>query len=39
VIRNTDGELKEPWILGYKNADLYFQWAVIKIVGDDIPFI
>jgi putative transposase len=39
VMRNTDGELKEPCILGYKNAALYFQWAVIKIVGDDIPFI
>ena len=39
VLRNSDGEVKEPWILGYKDKSLYFQWAVIKIVGDDTPFI
>lgn len=39
VKRNSEGELKEPWVMGYKGDDLYFQWAVIKIVGDDVPFI
>jgi putative transposase len=39
VDRDSDGDLKEPWILGYKDNTLYFQWAVIKIVGNDVPFI
>jgi putative transposase len=39
VQRDSSGELKEPWILGYKDGELYFQWAVIKIVGLDIPFV
>jgi len=39
VQRGSSGELKEPWILGYKDRELYFQWAVIKIVGLDIPFV
>lgn len=39
VLRDSDGSVKEPWILGYKDKNLYFQWAVIKIVGDDTPFV
>lgn len=40
VTRNSSGENQEPWILGYKGEDgPFFQWAVIKLVGHDVPLI
>lgn len=40
VTRDSSGQSKEPWILGYKGEDdPFFQWAVIKIVGFDVPLI
>jgi putative transposase len=39
VERNSDGDNMEPWILGYKGEGPFFQWAVIKIVGHDVPLI
>ncbi|MCF2165422.1 ISNCY family transposase [Halobacterium salinarum] len=38
VERDSDGRNVDPWILGYKGNDgPFFQWAVIKLVGHDIP--
>lgn len=40
VTRNSSGRNQEPWILGYKGDDgPFFQWAVIKLVGHDVPLI
>ncbi|SIR83973.1 putative transposase [Natronorubrum thiooxidans] len=40
IERDSDGNSQEPWILGYKDEDKpFFQWAVIKIVGHDVPLI
>lgn len=40
VERDSDGDSQEPWILGYKGEEgPFFQWAVIKIVGFDVPLI
>jgi len=40
VERDRSGSNTDPWILGYKGDDgPYFQWAVIKIVGHDVPLI
>jgi putative transposase len=40
VERDSSGKNQEPWILGYKGNDgPFFQWAVIKIVGFDVPLI
>jgi putative transposase len=40
VERDSGGKNQEPWILGYKGEDgPFFQWAVIKIVGFDVPLI
>lgn len=40
VERDSNGTNQEPWILGYKGNDgPFFQWAVIKIVGHDVPLI
>ncbi|ELZ06589.1 hypothetical protein C482_00030, partial [Natrialba chahannaoensis JCM 10990] len=40
VTRDSSGKNKEPWILGYKGENgPFFQWAVIKLVGHDVPLI
>lgn len=39
IARDSEGNIKEPWILGYKNGDAYFQYAAIKIVGFRLPLI
>ena len=40
VERDSNGRNQEPWLLGYKGSDgPFFQWAVIKIVGHDVPLI
>lgn len=40
VERDSSGQNQEPWILGYKGDDgPFFQWAVIKLVGHDVPLI
>ncbi|MFU8869050.1 transposase [Natronococcus sp.] len=39
VERDDDGSLEEPYILGYKDNEIYFQWATIQIVGLDIPLV
>lgn len=40
VERDHRGRNQEDWILGYKGDDgPFFQWAVIKLVGHDVPFI
>lgn len=40
VTCDSNGKNKEPWLLGYKGEDgPFFQWAVIKIVGHDVPLI
>ena len=40
VERDRSGSNHDPWILGYKGDDgPFFQWAVIKIVGHDVPLI
>jgi putative transposase len=37
--RDERGELTHPYRLGYKNADIHHQFAVIKVVGLDVPLI
>jgi IS4 transposase len=37
--RDDDGNLTEPWILGYKGGEKHFQWATIQVVGHDIPLV
>lgn len=37
--RNEDGRLTDEWILGYKDGEVYYQWATIQIVGLDIPLV
>jgi putative transposase len=37
--RDERGELTHPYRLGYKNADIHHQYAVIKVVGLDVPLI
>ncbi|WP_026190346.1 transposase [Halomicrobium katesii] len=40
VTRDSNGRNQEPWLLGYKGEDCpFFQWAVIKLVGHDVPLI
>lgn len=40
VERDSSGQNQEPWILGDKGDDgPFFQWAVIKLVGHDVPLI
>lgn len=39
VERDEDGNITEPWILGYKDKRLYFQWATIQVVGNDVPIV
>ncbi|WP_121303871.1 transposase [Haloarcula quadrata] len=40
VERDDSGQSQEDWILGYKGHDgPFFQWAVIKLVGHDVPLI
>ncbi|CQH61804.1 ISH7-type transposase HhuIRS4 [Halobacterium hubeiense] len=40
VERDHRGRNQEDWILGYKGDDgPFFQWAVIKLVGHDVPLI
>ena len=42
--RDADGKVTNPWLLGYKedeeeDAEFYFQWASIQIVGLDTPLV
>ncbi|MGN8215885.1 transposase [Halococcus salifodinae] len=34
-----DADEHEDDILGYKNGGQYYQWAVLKIVGKDVPLV
>lgn len=34
-----DLETHEDDILGYKDGNQYYQWAVCKIVGMDVPLV
>lgn len=42
---DEDGNVTNPWLLGYKNddedtsADFYFQWASIQVVEFDLPIV
>lgn len=37
--RDGRGQVTEEHLLGYKDSNLYFQWASIQIVGLDIPLV
>ncbi|WP_117595679.1 transposase [Haloprofundus halophilus] len=39
IERDEDGNITEDWILGYKDGEVYYQWATIQIVGYDIPLV
>ena len=39
VERDDEGDNVEPYVMGYKNGELHFQWASIQIVGWDIPLV
>lgn len=39
VERNDRGHNQEPYILGYKDGELHYQWASIQVVGHDIPLV
>jgi len=37
IERDEADNITEDWILGYKDGEVYYQWATIQIVGYDIP--
>jgi IS4 transposase len=39
IERDEDNNITEDWILGYKDGEVYYQWASIQIVGYDIPLV
>ncbi|WP_321112594.1 transposase [Halorussus salinisoli] len=39
IERDEDDNITENWILGYKDGEVYYQWATIQIVGYDIPLV
>ncbi|AGB39036.1 transposase [Natronococcus occultus] len=39
IERDGDNNITEDWILGYKDGEVYYQWATIQIVGYDIPLV
>ncbi|WP_249038875.1 transposase [Haloterrigena salifodinae] len=39
IERDDDNNITEDWILGYKDGEVYYQWATIQIVGYDIPLV
>ncbi|WP_140408925.1 transposase [Natronolimnobius baerhuensis] len=39
VKRDEDNNISEDWILGYKDGEVYYQWATIQIIGYDIPLV
>ena len=39
IERDEDDNITEDWILGYKDSEVYYQWATIQIVGYDIPLV
>jgi len=39
IERDEDDNITEDWILGYKDGEVYYQWATIQIVGYDIPLV
>jgi len=40
IERDDSGTNVDRWKLGYKDGDTrYFQWAVIKVVGHDVPIV
>lgn len=39
IERDEDDNITEDWILGYKDGEVYYQWATIQIVGFDIPLV
>jgi len=38
-VKREDGQIVEDHILGYKDGNLYYQWASIQVVGHDIPLV
>ncbi|ELZ97382.1 putative transposase (ISH7) [Haloferax mediterranei ATCC 33500] len=39
IERDGGNNITEDWILGYKDGEVYYQWATIQIVGYDIPLV
>ncbi len=39
IERSEDNSITEDWLLGYKDGEVYYQWATIQIVGYDIPLV
>jgi IS4 transposase len=39
IERDEDNNITEDWILGYKDGEVYYQWATIQVVGYDIPLV
>jgi len=39
IERDGADNITEDWILGYKDGEVYYQWATIQIVGYDIPLV
>lgn len=39
IERGEDNSITEDWLLGYKDGEVYYQWATIQIVGYDIPLV
>jgi len=39
IERDEADNITEDWILGYKDGEVYYQWATIQIVGYDIPLV
>jgi len=39
IERDGEGDITEDYLLGYKDGNLYHQWASIQIVGHDIPLV
>lgn len=39
IERDEEGDITEDYLLGYKDGNLYHQWASIQIVSHDIPLV
>jgi IS4 transposase len=36
---DDEGNVTEPYILGHRDGNYYYQWASIQIVGHDVPLV
>ena len=36
---DDEGNVVEPYILGHRDGNYYYQWASVQIVGHDIPLV